>query len=656
MEKKSSWKTNGFLKGCGVLLLMILCGIACISGGLTILQVNYDGDDNWFDTETSVYRIQSDGRQVLADYIDNENQMPANDIYDNVTLSIDKWNKDKFEKVYEGGSISGDPLRTWSYMYCVYPNMGNEIAYMEHGRTSKVLSETVSPAKDEEIYVLSVEISAPLQETDAYYYEYTDFNTLKMYRTRALPVFIGTLWIAVFILILEIISAGHTKEEDGIHLSWMDRVPFDVFSFVVFMGIGLACAGLLESLDSGLINADLRNIQYAVLPMSCIEILSLLIYFWIITLTVRIKSHTLLSNNVIIKLLVWVYQYASKYANKISLYVKDIMREPKWWLGFIAGGYGLGLLVQICILDYTGFNGFLVVMITAIAGLGMLGCGRDFMVLLKASEEISKGNLEYRIEEKDLSRMKGPFLQMGQYFTEIGNSLETAVGEKIKSERMKTELITNVSHDLKTPLTSIINYVDLLKKEHTDEQEKEYLDVLDRQSQRLKRLTEDVVEASKASTGNINVNLSSIDVQEIIEQSVAEYEDKLENADLKLIIHNMDEHMKVTADGRLLWRSVRNLLSNICKYAMPSTRVYIDVVRREHNVVLVFKNTSRDELNITADELKERFVRGDSSRHVEGSGLGLSIVESLMQLMGGKCDITVDGDLFKAELSLPEAI
>ncbi|MBR3365436.1 MAG: sensor histidine kinase, partial [Solobacterium sp.] len=211
----------------------------------------------------------------------------------------------------------------------------------------------------------------------------------------------------------------------------------------------------------------------------------------------------------------------------------------------------------------------------------------------------------------------------------------------------------NVSHDIKTPLTSIINYVDLLQKEHTPEQEKEYLEVLERQSQRLKKLTEDVVEASKASTGNISVNLAPTNVREISDQALAEYKEKLDEQDLNLIMNMPDTPLYVLADGRLLWRVLRNLLGNIAKYAMPHSRVYFDVVKNDKNIDMIFKNTSRDELNITADELMERFVRGDRSRHTEGSGLGLNIARSLTELMGGTMTLTVDGDLFKVTVSFP---
>ena len=217
---------------------------------------------------------------------------------------------------------------------------------------------------------------------------------------------------------------------------------------------------------------------------------------------------------------------------------------------------------------------------------------------------------------------------------------------------MKTELITNVSHDIKTPLTSIINYVDLLKKEEMpNEKAKEYLDILDKKSQRLKRLTEDLVEASKASSGNIKLNMEKLDVKELIKQISGEFEDKLKEKKLDLILSMPEENAFVMADSRYLYRVVENMYSNIVKYALPSSRVYVDIISDEENIRIELKNISKEKLNISADELMERFVRGESSRNTEGSGLGLSIAQSLTELQKGKFNIYLDGDLFKVTIS-----
>lgn len=272
--------------------------------------------------------------------------------------------------------------------------------------------------------------------------------------------------------------------------------------------------------------------------------------------------------------------------------------------------------------------------------------------LKAAGERMARGEIDEKI---DTQHMYWEFKHHAENLNSIGDGMAAAVEQRMKSERLKTELITNVSHDIKTPLTSIVNYVDLLQKPHTPEQESEYLEVLERQSKRLKKLTEDLVEASKASTGNMNVNIVSTSSRELIEQSLAEYGARMEQGMLTVITNIPDPAPRAMADGRLLWRVLDNLFNNVVKYAMPNTRVYIDAAADGGEVIISVKNISRDPLNISADELMERFVRGDSSRHTEGSGLGLNIVQSLITLMHGKFSLSVDGDLFKAEIRLPEA-
>ena len=278
--------------------------------------------------------------------------------------------------------------------------------------------------------------------------------------------------------------------------------------------------------------------------------------------------------------------------------------------------------------------------------------------LSRASKQLSAGNLEYKV---DTRRMFRSFRQHGEDLNNISECIAIALNQKMKSERLRTELITNVSHDIKTPLTSIINYVDLLKKEELTGQASAYVEVLDRQSRRLKKLTEDLVEASKASTGNIHCSLACTDIVELVQQAAGEYEEKLAASQLEAIISAPENEIVYgLVDGNLMWRVMSNLLSNACKYSQPNTRVYIQVKQNADQVFVTVKNISRDQLNIDPDELMERFVRGDSSRSTEGSGLGLNIARSLVDLQKGKFSLSIDGDLFKAQVrfaraSLPEA-
>ena len=275
-----------------------------------------------------------------------------------------------------------------------------------------------------------------------------------------------------------------------------------------------------------------------------------------------------------------------------------------------------------------------------------------FGALLEGVKHMRGGDLESKVDDKYLI---GSFREFAGELNGLADVAMVAAQKQLKSERMKTELITNVSHDIKTPLTSIISYVDLLEKPHTPEQEKTYLEVLSRQSQRMKKLIEDLMEMSKASTGNIQVEIGKIDAVEAVNQALGEFADKLTAAGLTPVFRQSGENVYLLADGRLLWRAMSNVLSNAVKYALPGTRLYVDVSAVEDKAVISFKNISGAQLNISAEELMERFVRGDSSRNTEGSGLGLNIAKSLMELQNGQLQLLVDGDLFKVTLVFPKA-
>lgn len=313
----------------------------------------------------------------------------------------------------------------------------------------------------------------------------------------------------------------------------------------------------------------------------------------------------------------------------------------------------LGVHSLMCFFILASDTGFFFFLLTAAMDCALVVGAAWLTVQLQRVRDmgaaLAAGDLEAQL---DTEKMYFDVKRHAEDLNAIGVGMNKAVEQRLKSERLKTELITNVSHDIKTPLTSIVNYVDLLKKEALSPAAEEYAAVLDRQAQRLKKLTEDLVEASKASTGNMTVNLEPIVVNEIIHQAIGDYDEKLAAGRLEVIVNTYEGNLMALADGRLLWRVLDNLLSNVCKYAMAGTRVYVDLSARDGKVFLSMKNISRDPLNVSADELMERFVRGDASRHTEGSGLGLNIARSLMDLMGGGFSLSVDGDLFKAELTL----
>lgn len=272
--------------------------------------------------------------------------------------------------------------------------------------------------------------------------------------------------------------------------------------------------------------------------------------------------------------------------------------------------------------------------------------------LQNAAKQMAEGDLGHHVNTKHMFFM---CKRHGNYLNQIAEGMNLAIEERLKSERFRTELITNVSHDIKTPLTSIVNYVDLLQKEGiSNEEREEYIEVLDRQSARLKKLIDDLMDASKASTGNVELHLEKCDVGIMMVQTLGEYEEKMEALELHLITAEASGQLLVQADSRHLWRVFDNLLNNICKYSQPGTRVYVNQETDEKQVKIIFRNTSKYPLNLNSEELLERFTRGDSSRHTEGSGLGLSIAKNLIELMHGQFILTTDGDLFKVIIALPK--
>lgn len=328
---------------------------------------------------------------------------------------------------------------------------------------------------------------------------------------------------------------------------------------------------------------------------------------------------------------------------------KTLSLLPLTWQWIVVGGFlALWLLIAI-----TGRNKFWV-MPWGLASLATILYGSNcFGRLLEGAKRMRSGDLESKVDDKYLV---GCFREFAGELNGLADVAMVAAQNQLKSERMKTELITNVSHDIKTPLTSIINYVDLLEKPHTEEEQKAYVEVLSRQSQRLKKLIDDLMEMSKASTGNIQVEIGEIDAVEAVTQALGEFADKLTAAGLTPVFHQSEENIMLLADGRLLWRAMSNVLSNAVKYALPGTRLYVDVSATQDKAIISFKNISGAQLNISAEELMERFVRGDSSRNTEGSGLGLNIAKSLMELQKGQLQLLVDGDLFKVTLVFPRAI
>ncbi len=445
--------------------------------------------------------------------------------------------------------------------------------------------------------------------------------------------------IIIAIIIFLCCAAGHKKGTDTVFRNFVDRIPLDVYT-AFWILIAVLEFMILQELSYG------GYVLFIAVLALCLVFDFIVIVSYILSVATRIKTNTIFKNNLIYILLLLVFKASKKVIGKIRYIIKSIPMIPKT------------LAVLTCfvlfnfLLAYYSYNSEVFVLVF-VELLIIVPCVVYIAVglrkLQKAGERIANGDLEHRVETRYLT---GDLRSFGDSLNNIGNGLQKAVNEKIKSERLKTELITNVSHDIKTPLTSIINYVDLIKKEKPENDTvKEYIEVLDRQSGRLKKLIEDLVEASKASTGNIAVNYEPCELGVLLAQTAGEYEQRAAQNGLQIVLENDQDPIMVLADGRHLWRIFDNLMNNICKYSQPNTRVYLSLKRYNNKAVVTFRNISKSSLNVSGDELMERFVRGDSSRNTEGSGLGLSIAKSLVELQKGKMVLTVDGDLFKVLLT-----
>lgn len=474
---------------------------------------------------------------------------------------------------------------------------------------------------------------------------------------------VGTLACLVFVFV----SAGQRKGREGACLNVADRLPLDLYAVICWaaaIGLLFAVVAVADNMvDNTWPFLVTRNgVMFVVTVAICayIDVMLALAPFLSLATRVKLGGGIWWRNTLICwvcrlcwRAVKWCWSLVKRFCGWVWYMTKKIPIVPRTAI-IMAAILFFNFLLMVWNMNVYGdaFVWFLLFILSLVIFVAACFGAWQMKSLKAAGERMAKGNIDEKIDTK---YMYWEFKNHAENLNSIGDGMAAAVEQRMKSERLKTELITNVSHDIKTPLTSIVNYVDLLQKPHTPEQESEYLEVLERQSKRLKKLTEDLVEASKASTGNMNVNLERTNTREIIEQSLAEYGRRMEQGNLTVIVNIPDEAPRAMADGRLLWRVLDNLFNNVVKYAMPNTRVYIDAAADGGEVIISVKNISRDPLNISADELMERFVRGDSSRHTEGSGLGLNIVQSLITLMHGKFSLSVDGDLFKAEIRLPGA-
>ena len=476
-------------------------------------------------------------------------------------------------------------------------------------------------------------------EGDAYSKAYLGLNWWKNHNVAMLVVNLACVAVGIVMLAFLCVGAGCRKGTEGVYLNWFHRLPGELILVALFLLAGYPVSWLVEG--------SLADMVYVQMPMQMqmlmvgggMAAMTALIAVLLITVSARLKSHTLVRNT----LLWWAWGWVKKILGMARRTIPLV-----WRVGM---GGGLYMLLSLVLLMSNAV--FLWVVVSVVLVVYLCSWAHCWKQIRRCTGELLRGNLNVQIS---CHHMPHDLREHAQQLNNLGKSISDAVAEQMRSEHFKAELITNVSHDLKTPLTSIINYVDLLKKEPMpNERVEEYINVLERKSNRLKKLTEDLVEASKASTGVLSVELGRLDLGEIADQALGEYEERLQAAGLAVVRTLPDHPVWVMADGRRLWRVLDNLLGNCAKYALEGSRVYVELHYDDKSATLSMKNISREALNVPVERLMERFVRGDESRSTDGSGLGLSIAQSMTELQKGTFQIEIDGDLFKAMVTLPLA-
>ena len=491
------------------------------------------------------------------------------------------------------------------------------------------MSTSLSDGSDVTV-VYQAYLKSPLAPRDSALYVMTWVERLISARYLLIALAILLLAVCLFLFIFLLCAMGHKEGVDGIYQCWLNKIPLDLFLALLVL-LFFAWATFLS---------DIWYIDFWYYILLAFGAAALVLTL-VLSVAGRAKAPGFFRNTVIYKFFVLIF--------------RTLGRVPMVWRTML-------IWVCWCFVDlyFTFSNSYYYdsllpafwVISRAVLTVVVLYLASSLKILQKEGQSIADGRTDYK--GKPIPRWLPALKKHEENLQSIQSGIQKAVDEQMRAERMKTELITNVSHDIKTPLTSIVNYVDLLEKEDIQpEKAKEYVDVLNRQAARLKKLTEDLVEASKASSGSLPVHLAPTDVNVLLSQLAGDYMEKLEDAQLEPIFRPAPSQPVIQADGQLLSRVLGNLFSNICKYAMPGTRVYFESAVDENTVSLTFMNISKYELNIPAEELMARFVRGDRSRHTEGSGLGLSIAQSLTELQGGTFRLEIDGDLFKAVVTFP---
>ena len=547
---------------------------------------------------------------------------------------------------YSGGRTAASTpyCTTW---YC-YTSGDGYFYYAQYFDPDNTVHEDRSLVGTAEVMIL---LADTMTEQDEYFFVDTLIRIAYAMRYWVYVVGIGAFFAAIACFVFLMCASGRRAGFDTPQPGWGTRVPFDLLTAGVLFAAFLAAE---ISVEAQYFHSAVKTVIAWFGMGTALFVIAL---GWCMSLAVRLKLGAWWKNTVVYYVLRVLLYLARKSGSLLRGAVRGVAAlasaVPLVWksVAVFAGIAAIELLVTV--FSWGELDVLLVFWLCKSVVLFALVFASALMLrtLQRGGEALAAGDLAYQVET---NRLLWDFKRHGENLNRIGEGMSAAVEQRLKSERMKTELITNVSHDIKTPLTSIINYADLIGKEPCEnETVVEYAAVLHRQSERLKRLIDDLVEASKASTGNLDVQLTPCEVGVLLTQAAGEYEQRLRERELELVTKQPDHPVKILSDGRRLWRVFDNLMGNVCKYAQSGTRVYLTLEESAGQAVISFKNTSHEQLNLSPEELLERFVRGDAARRSEGNGLGLSIAKSLTELQGGSMELVTDGDLFKVVLRFP---
>lgn len=623
--KRNDWAGGFWAKAAAFLLAVVLVPVLLSYGAA--LAFSYSGElrGDFYESSicsSAVYREMSHVYDSYHYYVEN-GQLGVLEKYDDWYPADDRSTNVRFSIEDEAGAILFDNHRTGDI-----PVTGWWGEMAQDGVVFRSYIAAAYPAQDSVYWALRI------------------YDVMAELAPSAAVVVTVCALAELFFLVFLARAAGRRVGREEAVAGWQEKIPFDLYAAVVLGGSAMLVAAAASGMEN---TFGFEPIMIAAVLACCAAAYALFLAFWM-TLCARVKLGRWWENTVCCwllrlcrRVLRWCWRVLCRAWGALAGFVRGI---PLVWRTAV-GCCVIGVLLFA--LESNHADGLLLMLIAVLSVAACL-LSMQLRRLQKGGEALAAGDLTSQV---DTSHMYFDLKHHGENLNAISRGMSIAVEQKLKSERLKTELITNVSHDIKTPLTSIVNYIDLLQREHTPEQEREYLAVLDRQAHKLKKLTVDLVEMSKASTGNIPCNIARRSVRELIDQTVGEYAEKLSAARLEPVVTLPDEELYCLCDGALMWRVLDNLLSNACKYACAGTRLYIAARREGETVAFSFKNISRDALNIDPDELLERFVRGDSSRTTEGSGLGLNIAKSLVELQKGTFSIAIDGDLFKVGFVLP---